>query len=203
MPYPKLWTDEQILRLYNEYQQSDEDLKTFCEKRGLDYFTIEKRFTRLERRLARGGPPIISTPEGVVASAVQSEIASRAKKMVDSQLGLGKDVHEEIVAILTEEGRLHEIDKINPREEIRKWYKAYKELPKIKKENEELSIQLNYYKRRADPFKRLEIALNAYINYLAIAVIAKRMGTNISETKQTFHNMLTNFLKGGEVEFNG
>jgi hypothetical protein len=154
---------------------------------------------RFERRAA-GKPP--ETPEGVVAAAVQTEIANQARKMIQSHLALGKDVREEVVAILTEEGRLHELDKIDTREEIRKWYKAYKELPKVKKENAELQSQLAYYKRRADPFRRLEIFLNAWINYLAVAVIAKRLGINIAGTKQEFENMARKLVKGGE-EFNG
>jgi hypothetical protein len=200
MPYPKIWNDEQIARLYEEYIKSDEDLKTFCQKRGLIYTTIFNRFQKLERGMSRRSPP--ATPDAVVADAVQARIAQEARSKVESMLKTAGAIQDEYVAIATEEGWLNEIEKHPPDKEIRKWYEGYKKAKELEAENDELRIQLNYYKRRADPFQRLEIALNAYINYLAIAVIAKRMKTNIPETKQTFHNMITNFLKG-EVEYNG
>ena len=49
MPYAKKWTDAQILRLHNEYEQTDLDLKTFCEQHTppLPYKTMVPRFKKL------------------------------------------------------------------------------------------------------------------------------------------------------------
>jgi len=99
VPFPKKFTDEEIIRFYNEWQKSGLDLKTFCRTytpTPLPYTTIYKRFKRLfkaGKRLKRH-PQIIADLTVPIQKTIAKEIISKAEKDIKIIFELGKGIKE-------------------------------------------------------------------------------------------------------------
>jgi hypothetical protein len=205
MPFPKKYTDAEIARLYEEFQNQDKDLRTFCMERGLTYNTIARRFDRLERRMAEGLPPASYTPgssdiaETEVASTVQQEIAAESKATTQHYLILGKKIWEAYSAWAAKKGYdLSKIKETPIHEFVLESLEKADEYDKLAREYEEAVEALNFYKSRTDPMVRLEIGTQMLTQFLEMALLMDALGVDIvdSETGEFYANLIQDYLLG-------
>jgi hypothetical protein len=215
MPFPKKYTDAEIWKLHEEFSGQDKDLKTFCEERKLNYTTIRARFERLERRLAKGLPPIqyraSRSPSGKelaeeeVATTVQQEIAAEAKTTAEEKIVLGKILDKDIIEPLYREGLLtpSELkDKLATAEKIRELIRKGKDYEKLTEEYEEAVEALNFYRSRTDPIVRIEQGMEMLSNFLEMAMLMKLFGVDIvrSEVGEYYAGLIEDYLLGRPVK---
>jgi len=210
---PRKYTDQEIAKLYDEYYEEASKtgitLKDWCEKKGLPYTSIWTRFARLEKKLGikaerpkgaaakRVGHDHVARSE--TAMTVEKEIAAEAKTRTELFLMLGKKIFEAYTAIAAKKGwDLSTIHKRPIDQEILEAFKKADEYDKLAKEYEELKEQMEWLRMRADPYARFELALNAYLVFLAQAVCAKAVGIDIRKTKakEFFQRLIDSFLTG-------
>jgi hypothetical protein len=209
MPYPKKYTDADIARLYDEYRDQDKDLKTFCAEKGLPYTTIFRRFDRLEKRLAKGLPPVTVSPsysrgstdvaEAEVAATVQQEIAAESKTSTEQYIVLGKKIWEAFAAWASKKGYdlskiketpIHEfvLDSLAKADEYDKLAEAYREAVEA----------LNFYQSRTEPLVRLERGIEMLTQFLQFAVLMDALGVDVieSDVGRFYASHIENYLMG-------
>ncbi len=205
MPFPKKFTDAEIARLYDEYRSQEKDLKTFCEERGLPYNTIFRRFDRLERRIAKGLPPVTVTPyggdvaENEVAATVQKEIAAESKTATEQYIILGKKIWEAFAAWASRKGYdLSKIREMPIHEFVLDSLQKADEHDKLVEKYEEAVEELNFYKSRTDPIVRLERGIEMLKDFLEMAVLMDALGVDIIETEagRYYADLIQSFLVG-------
>jgi len=209
VPFPKKFTDAEIYRLYEEYRESDKDLKTFLEEKGYsgrDYFAIRKRFDNLERRLAKGLPPITTNAfgggsaalESVADEAVAAEVVTQTAREAGTT-ARWKFILGDKLWRLYSEYAAHmgwDISKISehPIDEVfAEALRKSKEYDEMKREVEELRRKVALMEYKLDPLGRLEIATNAMLRYIKFAVYARLLGINVAKSPATkYYSTLIN-----------
>jgi len=214
VPFPKKFTDAEIYRLYEEYRESDKDLKTFLEEKGYsgrDYFAIRKRFDNLEKRLAKGLPPITtnsfrgggSSLEGLAEDAVAAELASQtAREASDTakwKFILGDKLWRLYADYAARKG--WDISKIaeHPIDQVfAEALQKSEDYEKLSKKYEEALDALEFYRSRSDPIVRLEIAADMLAKFLETAMLMDALGVDIieSEAGQYYAQLIENYLLG-------
>ncbi len=214
MPFPKKFTDAEIYRLYEEYRDQDKDLKTFLAEKGFsdkDYFAIRRRFDSLEKRLAKGLPPVTpvlggrgSSLEGIAEETVTAELASQtAREASDTarwKFILGDKLWRLYADYASRKGwdiskiAEHPIDQVLA-EALRK----SEEYEKISKKYEEALEALEFFRSRSDPIVRLEIATDMIAKFIETAVLMDALGVDIieSEVGQYYARLIEDYLLGG------
>ncbi|MBA7490228.1 hypothetical protein ES702_00763 [subsurface metagenome] len=207
MPYAKKWTDAQILRLHNEYEQTDLDLKTFCEQHTppLPYKTMVPRFKKLARRLAEGGPAIrarnptatTDVAEEEVATTVQKETAAEAKQATEQNIIIGKKVKEAYFTFAAKKGwdltkiKQHPIDELVA--QALEKADAYDTLEKRHKETMEA---LAFFQSRTNPLVRLERGMELLRDFLEMSLLMEAIGIDVldSEMGEFYGNLIEGYL---------
>jgi hypothetical protein len=192
MPFPKKWSSAQINRLYEEYRDSDKDLKTFCDEKGLPYNTIFQRFDRLERRLAKGLPPVElpsysagskDVAEEEVATTVQQEIAAESKSQTQQYIILGKKIWEAFAAHASKKGLdLSKLKDLPIHEVVLDAMAKSDEYDKLAKAYEETVEALNFYQSRTEPLVRLERGIEMLTQFLQMALLMDQLGVDILDS---------------------
>lgn len=164
----KLFSESQIIRLYQEYVESDKDLKTFLREKGLEdhYLAIRKRFDMLEKRLAAPAgerprvplPPTRESLESLARDEVAIEIASQTAKEAADTTKWKFILGDKLWRLYTDYAAKHgwDISKIAENPIDRVFADALQKLdeyPKIIKENEELRSRVAYYERMYTPLE--------------------------------------------------
>jgi hypothetical protein len=209
MPLPKKYTNADIMKLYEEYQNQDKDLKTFCQEKGLPYTTIFRRFDRLEKHLAKGLPPTTIPPsysrasneiaETEVASTVQQEIAAESKTQTEQFLILGKKIWEAFTAYASKKGYdLSKIKDIPIHEFVLNSLTKADEYEKLSEEYKEAVEALNFYQSRTDPIVRLEQGIQMLKEFLEMALMMDALGIDIidSEAGKFYADLIQDYLMG-------
>jgi len=215
MPIAKKFSDAQIYRLYQEYTQQDKPLLAFLEEKGLEkhYHAIRRRFEAIEKRLAKGLPPILpkaskkaseDVAEDEVASTLQKEIADEARRRTEGYLILAKGLWKDVIPAIAEWKKIppHQLISENPLPHIMEAINKARRYEALQEEVQRLQQENEFLKRRADPYLRMECALDAYISFLAQAVAAKALGVDITKTraKDVFAQLIDSFLTGKPLD---
>lgn len=216
MPFPKLFSDAQILRLYEEYQNQDKDLMTFLREKGLEkhYLAIRKRFDQLEKREAKGLPPIrvnASTSKNIdeiaqeqVTSEIVTQTAKEASDTARWKFILGDKLWRVYTDYAARQG--WDISKIaeHPIDEVfTEALRKSEEYEKLAKKYEEAMEALEFYRSRSDPIVRLEVGINMLREFLEMALLMDALGIDIieSEAGQYYASLIESYLLGGRKPF--
>lgn len=212
MPYAKKYSDAQILKWYEEHNQSDLDLKTFCEQHEppLVYKTIVVRFARLEKRLAQGGPAIrarspsatTDVAEEEVATTVQKETAAEAKQATEQNIIIGKKVKEAYFTFAAKKGwdltkiKQHPIDELVA--QALEKADAYDTLEKRQKETMEA---LAFFQSRTNPLVRLERGMELLKDFLEMSLLMESIGIDVLESDmgEFYGHLIESYLLGKPI----
>jgi len=203
MPFPKVWSDEEIQELYREWKESgSENLWNFCQERNLPYFTIRKRFKTLEKRMAKGMTIGVDIAETEVTSAVQRKIAETARKMAESQIRIG----EKVTSVLAEHAtKVHgvptsQLHTFPWEKEIAEWRVAHEKYEKLEKELEELRRIVRYYESSYSPLEHARNVIKL-VNESALALaLLKRAGFKLNPKSGIVKLINQNIVKFARME---
>ena len=208
MPFPKKYTSAEISKLYDEYRDQEKDMKTFCAEKGLNYKTIFGRFDRLERRLAKGLPPIQyrtsstsgkDVAEEEVATTVQQEIAAESKSQTQQYIILGKKIWESFAAFASKKGlNLSKLKDVPIHEVVLDAMTKAEEYDRLADRYKETVEALNFYQSRTDPLIRLERGIDMLTQLLQFALLMDGLGIDVleSDVGQFYASTIERYLMG-------
>lgn len=199
-----LFTDDQILMLYEEFSKQDKDLKAFLEEKGLSahYKAITTRFGRLERKQRKLGKPSVApvVSRDIVKATVEEEVATEARSQTAQLLILGKAVMSAYYKYAAAHGLNIEEIKKTPIHEI--IIRALAKEPKydaLVERNRELEDALQLAMQEVNPLFRLKSAIQLMNEFLLFVDVAESIGLNVGDSPLLgyYQNLLETYLKGG------
>jgi len=153
------------------------------------------QYSKLGRSIRRSLTPESITPESIVAATIQEKTAEEARNRVEAKLTVG-----EVAIYILEQLRKDGFDpeQYPPEKIIPEMYKAWKELPTIKKRLEEAIEALNFYRSRTHPIVRLEQGIQMLKDFLEMALLMDALGIDIidSDVGRYYANLIQSYLVG-------
>ena len=212
MPYAKKYSDAQILKWYQEHEQSDLDLKTFCEQHTppLKYKTLVPRFRKLEKRLAGGGPAIrarnptatTDVAEEAVATSVQTEIGAEAKQATEQYIVLGKKIWAAYAKFASEKGiDLTTLRKMPVDQILTDALEKADAFDSLEKRHKEVLGALAFFQSRTDPLVRLEKGMELLRDFLEFSLLMNAIGIDVLESDmgEFYGQLIESYLLGKPI----
>jgi len=200
MPIPPKYTDQQIRQWYKEYHEQALltegalDLKTWCEKKGVNYRTIYTRFTRIEKSLAKGIP--LTPPElDTVTESVLTEISAEDRTAVKNYITLGKAIWGAYTRFAAKKGMdISEIRATPIHRTVLKALEKEAEYDRLAKRTRELERQVGFYEQTFSPQIHMRNILALTNEALVSIAVLRKSGFPIRRNSKIirFYNQLIN-----------
>ncbi|MEM2163697.1 MAG: hypothetical protein QXR62_04655 [Candidatus Bathyarchaeia archaeon] len=144
-----------------------------------------------------------STAKTAVETTVQTHIAQRATVETEMLLKAGEAYRREMTTYLIEHGvKPEEWANRDPDQVIKEAFKALREVPNLRRENENLRKIVQLYEERLDPDIRLQKGIEMLTTALLLDRIYEAFGIDFINSKagKTYLQLIDKFIGGDIIE---